>query len=125
MVRHSPALIAAFGSLLGITLLVILLSGRLLHPPRSDLLQLGAFLLVSGSITLALGYLVVHSGIARLLHTIRGKLFFILLLASVLALVNVGFTARLMFISAHDLAVLSLLLIFSLVMSAFLAFSLS
>jgi signal transduction histidine kinase len=109
----------------GTTLVVLWLSGRLLHAPRADLILLGVFLLASGSITLAVGYFGIHFGMARLLGTIRGKLIFILLLASALALGNVGFTSYLMFISPHDLAVLSLLLIFALGMSAFLALALS
>lgn len=125
MLRRYSAVLAALGALLGMTVVVLLLSQWLLHPPRADLVLLGVFLLASGIVTLALGHLVVRFGMARLLRTIRGKLFFVLLLTSILALINVGFTAHLMFISAHDLAVLSLLLTFSLGMSVFLAFALS
>jgi hypothetical protein len=125
MVGRPTGLLAALGALVGITLAVLGLSGWLLHPPQADLILLGVFLLASGSITLAVGYFGIHFGMARLLGTIRGKLFFILLLVSALALGNVGFTAYLMFISPHDLALLSLLLIFALGMSAFLALALS
>jgi histidine kinase len=118
-------MLAALSALLGITLAILLLSAWLLRPPRADLLLLGAFLVASGGITLALGHLVVRFGMARLLRTVRRKLFFVLLLTSALSLANVAFTAHLMFISPHDLALLSLLLTFSLGMSAFLAFALS
>ena len=46
-------------------------------------------------------------------------------LTSVLALINVGFTALLMFLSSHDLALLAGLLGFSLGMSIFVAFAFS
>lgn len=116
---------AALAALVGLTALVLFLSALALHPPAKDLTLLGIFLLISGAITLALGYLAVTLGLSRVLRTLRRKFFFVLLIAAALALINVGFTARLMFISSHDLLLLSLLLGFSLGMSAFFAVALS
>jgi hypothetical protein len=99
-VRHNLALFAAAaGTLLGLTLLVVVLNAWLLHPPNRDLVFLGGFLFLSGGITLTLGHVVVQFGIGRLLRTLKGRLIFVLLLSAALALINVGVTARLMFIS--------------------------
>jgi len=83
------------------------------------------FLFLSGGITLTLGHVVLQFGIGRFLRTLKGRLIFVLLLSAALALVNVGVTARLMFISSHDLALLAFLLLFSLGMSIFIAFTIS
>lgn len=97
----------------------------LLGPPQRDVILLAAFLLISGGITLSVGHIVVHFGVGRLVRTINGKLIFILMLTAALALVNVGFTSFLMFISPHDLALLASLLFFSFGMSGFIALQLS
>jgi signal transduction histidine kinase len=125
-VRQNLALFAAAtGTLLGLTVLVLTLNAWLLSPPNRDLVVLGVFLLLSGGITLTLGHVVLQFGIGRFLRTLKGKLIFVLLLSAALALINVGVTARLMFISPHDLALLAFLLLFSLGMSIFTAFAIS
>ena len=117
--------LAAAGALAGMVAAVIVIAWTALHPPREDMLDLALFLLASGGITLAIGFAGASLGLGRLLRTVRGKLLLLPLLAAALALVNVGFTAKLMFISSHDFALLSLLLVFSLGMSGFLAMLLS
>src|SRR5207249_7599340 len=56
---------------------------------------------------------------------IRGRLVFLVTIVAALAVVNVAFTAQLMFISTHDLALLSLLLLFSFGVSVCLAYFLT
>ena len=118
-----PAIASA--TVIGLTAAVLALSAWLLSPPPHDLALLGAFLLASGGTSLALGHTVVRFGLGGLLRTFRGKLLFLMLLSAALALINVGFTAHLMFISPHDLALLSLLLVFSLGMSISFALAIS
>ncbi len=55
----------------------------------------------------------------------RAKLLFVLALAVGVVLVNVGFTAYLMFLSGHDLKLLLLLLLFSLGIAGFFALAVS
>lgn len=61
----------------------------------------------------------------RWVGSLRARLVIMCALTGVLALANVGFTAVLMFLSTHDLALLAGLLGFSLGMSVFVAFTLS
>jgi signal transduction histidine kinase len=112
-------------ALSGLVAMVLSIAWVILRPPRQDLVDLALFLVVSGGVTLAVGFAGASLGLGRLLRTVRGKLLLLPILAAVLALVNVGFTAKLMFISSHDLSLLAVLLVFSLGMSAFLALFLS
>src|SRR5918996_136380 len=96
------------------TALVIVLAAALLDAPARDLLQMAVFMTVSGAMSVVAGaaFILLYRG--RLLHGLRGKLLVAVLLASGLILVNVAFTAYLMFISTHDLNLLGLLMLFSL-----------
>ncbi len=126
MALPSPSLLlAALGSLLGLTAVVLALSTWLMHPSRDDFLLLGLFLLLSGGLTLLLGWLAAHLRPARALSSIRRKLLLLIALIAALGVVNVGLTAQLMFISTHDLALLALLLLFSFGISVWLAVFLS
>ena len=120
-----PLVIAGFAVLSGLTLAVVSLNIWLLNPPAKDLVLLGIFLFSSGGITLLLGHGIMYFGTAGFLRSIRARLLLVLLMSAALALVNVGFTARLMFISSHDLALLAFLLLFSLGMSGFIALATS
>ena len=125
MQRRFSFPISGTATVLGLTALVVLLCFWLLQPPSQDLLLLGLFLLLSGGLTLTIGHLVTRFGLGTYIRRVRGKLLFVLSLSAALALINVGFTSYLMFISQHDLVILSLLLLFSLGMSLFLALTLS
>jgi signal transduction histidine kinase len=85
----------------------------MLDAPAADLIDLALFLPISGGLSLliALGFLRYQS---RLLRGLKGKLLAILGLVLALMLLNVGFTAYLMFFSAHDLQLLLLLMLYSL-----------
>jgi signal transduction histidine kinase len=107
--------------LAALTALTIGLAALLLDPPSKDLLLLAVFLPISGGASLALGIAFVSGYRGRLLRGIRGQLLAAVVLAAALVLVNVGFTAYLMFLSSHDLKLLVLLLLFSLGMASFFA----
>jgi signal transduction histidine kinase len=111
-------LLLGLGALAAWTSLVIVLAAALLDAPARDLLQMAVFMTVSGAISVVAGaaFILLYRG--RLLHGLRGKLLVAVLLASGLILVNVAFTAYLMFISTHDLNLLGLLMLFSLGVAA-------
>ena len=112
-------------TLLGMTALVILLTILLLGPPLRDLAAIASFLLISGGVTVLLGLAVPRMPSPPWLGSLRSKLVLVSVLTAILALVNVGFTAVLMFLSGHDLALLAGLLGFSVGMAIFVAFALS
>ena len=112
-------------TLLGMTALVILLTVLLLGPPLRDLAAIASFLLISGGVTVLLGLAVPRMPSPPWLGSLRSRLVLVSVLTAILALVNVGFTAVLMFLSGHDLALLAGLLGFSVGMAIFVAFALS
>ena len=122
-VSRSVALAAA--TLLGMTTLVVLLTVVLLSPPLKDLAAIASFLLISGGATVVLGLVAPRLPSPPWLGSLRSKFFFVSVVTAILALVNVGFTAVLMFLSGHDLALLAGLLGFSVGMAIFVAFALS
>jgi signal transduction histidine kinase len=102
---------------LGATLLLavfaaLIAAERLLGAPRTDLEQLALFLSVSGALSLLLGGSVVAWASARL-GSVRGRVTIAFLAGLLVALVNVLATSALMFLSAHDLALLFVLLGFA------------
>ncbi len=101
--------------------LVLLLTEVTLHPPAGDLIVLATFLAVSGGFTVALGLGLRSFRFPLRLRSLRTRLILVTVLTATLALINVGFTAFLMFISGHDLALLAGLLGFSLAVSVFAA----
>ena len=105
--------------------LVLLLTTALLHPPASDLAALAVFLSTSGGITAAIGLTAARLGQPRWIRSLRIKLVLVSVLTAALALINVGFTALLMFVSTHDLALLAGLLGFSMGVSVFITFAFS
>lgn len=84
--------------------------------PGKDIAAIAFYLLISGSISLALGFAAAQLGLRSRLG-IRGKMVLAGVVGSVVALVNVVVTALLMFLSPHDLTLLAVLLLFSLVIS--------
>jgi signal transduction histidine kinase len=121
-VAQGRLLAYGIGVLAALTLLTIAFAELVLQPPTRDLLLLAVFLPASGGISLVL-MLMVPSLYSGLLRGIRGKLLAGVLLSAGLVLVNVGFTAYLMFLSAHDLKLLSVLFVFSVGVSAFFAYA--
>src|SRR5579859_6356545 len=83
------------------------------RPPRQDIILLAIYLLISGCLTLALGY----GGVALLARKGPGGLGFRLAFGQwvivLVAILNVAATAWLMFVSPHDFALLASLLVFA------------
>jgi two-component system sensor histidine kinase BaeS len=108
------ALLPRVGALVGAIALLSLLALRWLGASVRDTLTIAAFMLFSGGVSIAVGWLTLrytslrHVGLRRTIMVIGalGPLFMIL---------NIAFTARLMFISTHDLRLLILLLLFAII----------
>jgi signal transduction histidine kinase len=113
------------GMLFLATVLVVLLSMPLLHPPGRDIGLLAVFLLVSGGITVCFGVIVRRLGFPGWMRSLRARLVLMSVLTALLALVNVAFTSVLMFLSSHDLGLLAMLLGFSMGMAILVALSFS
>jgi signal transduction histidine kinase len=114
---------AAIGLVLAVALgAAVLLAALILNPPRQDLEALALFLSSSGLASLLVGYVGLRLGWRARWGGLRLKIALAVAMGVVVALANVAVTAYLMFISPHDLALLSLLLIFALILS--LAFGL-
>lgn len=111
--------------LLATTGFVLALVTALISPPAGDLVLMAVFLGISGGVTVSLGVAGARLGLPRWIKSVRSKLILVSVLTALLALVNVGFTSVLMFLSPHDLALLAGLLGFSLGMSIFVAFGFS
>jgi signal transduction histidine kinase len=94
---------------------------RVLGAPRRDLELLAWFLTASGVISLGLGALAIHWAGGRV-SSVRWRLSLAYGVGLVVALVNVLTTSALMFLSAHDLGLLLLLLAFAAVISLAFAY---
>ena len=101
--------------------LVLLLVQVTLNPPSSDLTTLATFLAMSGGSTMVLTLALRGSRLLVWVRSLRTRMLLVSVITTALALINVGFTAFLMFISGHDLALLAGLLAFSLGVSVFAA----
>lgn len=97
----------------------------IMSPPLQDLLNLGLFLFVSGAFALALGCLAPALARRGAIRSVRWQIIMIPVLVVSLTVANLGFIGHLMFVSAHDLALLTLVLLFSLVMAVVLSLVLS
>jgi signal transduction histidine kinase len=107
------ALLVRVGAVVAATIAVAVLASLWLGARDRDLQQLVAFMLISGGGSLALGWGAGWSA-GRRHVTLRVALAIVSALGPVIALANVAFTARLMFISPHDLVLLTLLIGFAL-----------
>ncbi len=108
-------LVGALAIALAVAFLAFDMGGR-------DLGLVTAYLLLSGSVSLALGIGASHAAL-RGRFGICYKMALAGAIGGVVALVNVLFTALLMFFSSHDLALLVILLLFALVVSLFFSFA--
>ena len=116
--RHVLAQLAALaGAIVVAGLLASAVAALVMHVPEPTTVTIGLFLAISGALTLALGapLLWLVAGQPRL--GLRARLTIALAAGSAVSLLNVLVTAWLMFISAHDLGLLLLLLLFSLLVS--------
>jgi len=109
--------VSALAAVCAAFVVVELLSVAIWHPRAVDLGKTAAFLAVSG--LLSLGVMGVGLWLMQtdVLRTIRARIIGALVAGSVVALINVLFSALLMFASRHDVLLLSLLSFFAVVVS--------
>ena len=105
-----PGLLGA--ALLLAVIAALIVAERLLGAPSNDIAQLALFLSVSGAVSLLVGGSVVGWAAARL-GSLRSRVTIAFLAGLLVALANVLTTSALMFLSAHDLSLLFLLLGFA------------
>jgi two-component system, OmpR family, sensor histidine kinase SaeS len=96
-----------------------------LNPPAKDLLDLTQFLLVSGGISVLLGAIGFRLGLGKRIPSLAMTLAIVYLVGAAVVALNVLYTAINMFLSPHDFGVLTILLVFSAVISLFFAFFLA
>ena len=89
-----------------------------------DVGLIGFYLLLSGSASLAIGLVAANLSLKSAIG-IRSKMALAGAVGGIIALVNIVVTALLMFFSAHDLALLVVLALFSLVISLFFSFAIA
>ena len=111
------AIVGALALALSVAFLAFGMSGR-------DIGVVTGYLVLSGSVSLVLGIAASHIGLHGRFG-IRYKMALASAIGSVVALANVLVTALMMFISSHDLTLLIVLLLFSLVISLFFSFAVS
>ncbi len=117
---RAPMAVAA--TLLVAIVLALVVADRLLGAPRGDLESLAWFLSASGVVSLALGALVIRWAASRV-GSVRNRLALAYGVGVLVALANVLTTSALMFLNAHDLTLLLLLLAFAGVISLAFAYA--
>jgi signal transduction histidine kinase len=108
---------------LGSALVVALVSFWLaMEPPAQDLRDLTVFLLISGGISVALGAVGFRLGLGTRVPSLAISVALVYLVGVAVVGINIVYTSTLMFINRdHDLPLLTILLIFSAVISLFFA----
>jgi signal transduction histidine kinase len=91
----------------------LLVFSLVMRPPQNDFIAMAAFLGMTALISLGVGLLVVRLGWVRRSPRLAWTLMAGYLLAAVLTFLNVVVTARLMFLSRHDLLLSTVLLVFA------------
>ena len=94
-------------------------------PPTKDIQDLIRFLLISGGISVVLGAAAFRLGLGTRIPSLWITVAVVYLVGGAVVAVNVLYTALNMFLNQHDLALLTILLVFSSVISLFFAFFLS
>lgn len=96
-----------------------------LNPPIKDLQAIARLLLISGSLSVVLGAIGFRLGLGTRIPSLAWTMALVYLVGAAVVAVNVLYTAFNMFLSAHDFGLLTILLVFSAVISLFFAFFLS
>jgi signal transduction histidine kinase len=110
------------GTLLVAIVAALVVADRILGAPRRDLELLASFLTASGVVSLGIGALAVRWAAGRF-GSVRMRLALAYGIGLLVALINVLTTSALMFLSAHDLTLLLLLLAFAAVISLTFAYA--
>jgi signal transduction histidine kinase len=120
--RRAPRWLALGATLLLAIVLALIVADRLIGAPPRDLELLAWFLTGSGVLSVVLGALAIRWAGPRV-GSLRQRLALAYGVGLLVALANVLVTSLLMFLSAHDLALLLLLLGFALVISVVFAYA--
>jgi signal transduction histidine kinase len=120
VVRHAPLLVG--GTLLIAIVVALVAAERIVGAPRRDLDLLALFLTASGVLSLLFGALVIRWAGGHI-GSVRLRLALTYGVGLLVALANVLTTSALMFLNAHDLTLLILLLAFALVISLAFAYA--
>ena len=84
-----------------------------MQPQQRDLAYMAIFLTITSAITVTAGYAAFRSGWISKAPSLRWTLLATYVLSSLLTFINVWITARLMFVSEHDLLLATILLLFA------------
>ncbi|MGQ0604394.1 MAG: sensor histidine kinase [Anaerolineales bacterium] len=102
--------------ILGVTAtvaLALLIFIWLMQPPMGELGLMAAFLSITALVSVVAGYGAYRSGLIAQSPRLRWSILGSCALSALLTFINVWLTARLMFASAHDLALATILLLFA------------
>lgn len=106
LLRLAAGVLLAGAVALGIFYLVM-------QPQQRDLAYMAIFLTITSAVTVAAGYAAFRSGWISKAPSLRWALLATYVLSSLLTFINVWITARLMFVSEHDLLLATILLLFA------------
>lgn len=106
LLRLAAGALLAAAIALGIFYLVM-------KPQQRDLAYMALFLTITSAITVAAGYAAFRTGWISRAPSLRWALLATYVLSSLLTFINVWITARLMFVSEHDLLLATILLLFA------------
>jgi signal transduction histidine kinase len=107
-----PVLLAMLGGALLALALALMTVIVAMNPPMDDVKLLFTFMLASGLLSVGLAYGLYQRGITQWFGSLRWTLLATCIMTVMLVFVNVLVTARLMFISEHDLILTTALLLF-------------
>jgi signal transduction histidine kinase len=110
--RHQLLLRFAAGVLLAIAVALAIFY-LVMQPEQRDLVYMAVFLTITSAITVAAGYAAFRFGWISRAPSLRWALLATYVLSSLLTFINVWITARLMFVSKHDLLLATILLLFA------------
>jgi signal transduction histidine kinase len=110
--RHSSLLRFAAGVLLAAAIALGIFY-LVMQPRQRDLAYMGIFLTITSAITVTAGYAALRSGWISQAPSLRWALLATYIISSLLTFINVWITARLMFVSEHDLLLATILLLFA------------
>lgn len=114
----------ALGAVVGALAIALAVAFLFFGMSSGDISRVGFYLLLSGSVSLALGLGAANLGLRSAIG-IRSKIALAGAVGGGIALVNIIVTALLMFLSTHDLTLLVILALFSLVISLFFSFAIA
>jgi signal transduction histidine kinase len=121
-----PRRLAIFvGATLAAVIIGLLVFSLLMRPPQNDFVAMAEFLGITALISTGVGVLVARLGWMRRSPRLAWTLMAGYLLAAALTFLNVVVTARLMFLSRHDLLLSTVLLVFAAIIAVSLGFLLT